>query len=310
MEGKLMRDFSAFEETVELLKASRPEALIRHEARRWLSDLLQDAQHGLAPQELKAKAAAVRQYLGDDPNGVTPQQLTRFTSDFERYVEENTAPNKAAAIIFAEFKEWLATIYKNTKGSNIISPEIRKWFEQSFLTHVPTSTVAADGPSKEVGTERRSDASRQSSGPQPERPNVDRMLNEAIATDLKTLWGGRLPTWAEFKEANQADRVKVNKGVAQRALNHDGVPLHYRITFGIITQWAMFVVPVVSVVAYLLGYSKGWVVLGALAVGVYMYKVTFTGACYGVREGAAQNEALYQNLVFNGAFLFGPPDRP
>ena len=133
------------------------------------------------------------------------------------------------------------------------------------------------------------------------------MIDEGIVRDLNKLWGGRLPTWAEYKAAKRAGRIKTNKGVAQRAVNQRGVPAYYSIMFGIVTPGAMFLVPIAGVVSYFLSYCSGWVAVAALVGGVFCYKLTFVGACYGVLEGAEADEALYQALISNGAFLFAPP---
>jgi hypothetical protein len=141
----------------------------------------------------------------------------------------------------------------------------------------------------------------------PVPPNVDRMTDERVVRDLNKLWGGRLPTWAEYKVAKRAGRIKTNKGVAQRAINQHGVPVYYRIMFGGLIPWAMFLVPIAGVIGYFLGYFNGWVAVAFLAGGIFCYKLTFVGACYGVLEGAEADEALYQMLLLNGAFLFAPP---
>jgi hypothetical protein len=146
-----------------------------------------------------------------------------------------------------------------------------------------------------------------SSAKPPAPPNVDRMIDERVVLDLNKLWGGRLPTWAEYKVAKQAGRIKTNKGVAQRAVNERGVPAYYSILFGTVTPWAMFLVPLAGVISYLLNYCNGWVAIASFVGGVFCYKLTFVGASYGVLEGAEADEALYRMLISNGAFLFAPP---
>jgi hypothetical protein len=39
---------------------------------------------------------------------------------------------------------------------------------------------------------------------------------------------------------------------------------------------------------------------------VCLYKLTFVAACYAIMKGAEANERLYEILIYNGAFLFGP----
>jgi hypothetical protein len=69
----------------------------------------------------------------------------------------------------------------------------------------------------------------------------------------------------------------------------------------------MFLVPIISFILYLIGYLNILMVLGCFVGGYFLYKVTFVGAVNGILDGAEADEGLYQRLVFNGAFLFGPP---
>ncbi len=136
--------------------------------------------------------------------------------------------------------------------------------------------------------------------------SLDERICEMTMSDLKKQWDGRLPTWDEYKKANNDGRVKTNKGVANKALSLPGVPKFYYIMFGLIIPWGMFLVPSIAIILYFFGYGNGWMVFGCILGGIALYKLTFVGACYGVMEGAAANERLYQTLICNGAFLFGP----
>jgi hypothetical protein len=139
-----------------------------------------------------------------------------------------------------------------------------------------------------------------------ETPSLEDRIYAMTINDLKKQWGGRLPTWDEYKKADKDGRVKTNKGVANKALSLPGVPKLYYIMFGLITPWGMFLVPSIAIVLYLFGRGNGWVVLGCILVGVCLYKLTFVGACYGIMKGAKADERLYQILLYNGAFLFEP----
>jgi hypothetical protein len=140
----------------------------------------------------------------------------------------------------------------------------------------------------------------------PELINVDLLVHESVMRELRERWGGRLPTWDEFKKARKVGGVTINKGIAQKAISIPGVPKAYYWVYGVVTPCAMFLVPIISILTYLFGYGNGWVVFGCFFVGYLLYKVTFVGACYGVLDGAERNETLYQRLILNGAFLFGP----
>lgn len=133
-------------------------------------------------------------------------------------------------------------------------------------------------------------------------------LDKMVVEDLKSAWGGRLPTWDEFKKANKDGQVKVNKGIATQTLGFLGASNSFYILFGIITPWATFLIPIISVILYFFGKCNGWVVPACFFCGYYLYKVTLAGACAGIRYGAEEDEALYQHLVSNGAFLFEPTE--
>ena len=48
---------------------------------------------------------------------------------------------------------------------------------------------------------------------------MNRRVNELAVKDLTELWGSRLPSWEELKEASREGRVRVNKTVAAQAIN-------------------------------------------------------------------------------------------
>jgi hypothetical protein len=136
--------------------------------------------------------------------------------------------------------------------------------------------------------------------------DIIRELDDRIAEDLKALWGGRLPSWDEFKKASKTHRVRTDKGIASKGIFLRGVPKGHQILFGIITAAGVFLIPIISIITYFLGYVSVWVPLCSFLVGWYLYKVTLDGACDGIRYGAEKSEPLYQYLVSKGAFLFGP----
>jgi hypothetical protein len=131
-------------------------------------------------------------------------------------------------------------------------------------------------------------------------------INERIVNDLKKQWGGRLPTWDEFKKAHKAGRVSANKIVASTAMSLSGMPRKYYYMYGIVTPWGMFLIPIISIGAYLLGYGNLWVVVGSFAISYGFFKFQAAACCNTMLNGATANEALYQLLISNGAFVFGP----
>src|SRR5437879_2336426 len=88
------REFSA-QAILNLLKSGSAWELIEQESRRWLDEMMEDSKHEKAPQELRDGAAAVRRYLGVSLDGTIMQsQHRKFAARFDRYLLENTAPNK------------------------------------------------------------------------------------------------------------------------------------------------------------------------------------------------------------------------
>lgn len=139
--------FSAAEKTVACLKAFDRWTLIKHEAGLWLEDLIRDAKHEKAPQRLRDTAFAVRHYLGlGDDAPLTREHIARFASRYEEYAAIKIAPSKGMVTVFRDFTEWLVTVYITANEAGwAISPEARKWFEQSVLTlRSETIVIAAD----------------------------------------------------------------------------------------------------------------------------------------------------------------------
>lgn len=135
---------------------------------------------------------------------------------------------------------------------------------------------------------------------------MNQQVNEAAVRELIELWGGRLPTWDEFKSASREGRVQVNKTVAADAIHWKGVPKSMMVLYGIVTMWTAFLAVPVMIGLYILDVVDGWWVLGAVFGAWFLIKVSRNGHCEGITMGAEQNEELYTELVSNGAFLFTP----
>jgi hypothetical protein len=140
-----------------------------------------------------------------------------------------------------------------------------------------------------------------------ELERLDAAIYAKTMDDLKRLWSGRLPTWQEFKQAEDAGRVKTNKTIAQKALcSLPGIPKGWYILYGVITPWAMFIIPITGIILYFVGYANVWVMVTCILGGWYLYKMIFIGACYGIMDAAKGDERIYETLLINGAFVFGP----
>lgn len=83
-----------------------------------------------------------------------PEQKVEFSEafarGFERYLADGKAPTPELKSIFAKFKEWMKSIYKAIKGSDIdvdITPEVRKIFDTMVMVEgdVNFDKMAAEG---------------------------------------------------------------------------------------------------------------------------------------------------------------------
>lgn len=134
--------------TLRLFKSANASTVVHELGHQWLEELLQDAAHPEAPNDLLSDAKTVKDFLGVKDK-VTRRQHEQFARGFERYLMEGIAPSKALANVFAKFKQWLTDIYKTV--SNLRAPinnDIRKVFDR--LLNEPDRTIIA---SEEAGIE-------------------------------------------------------------------------------------------------------------------------------------------------------------
>lgn len=135
-------------------------------------------------------------------------------------------------------------------------------------------------------------------------------IAENAVKDMRELWGGRLPTWDEFKKANNQGRVRVNKDLANNLIlmrrASGGVSKAYILVFGSVILWVAFLVSPIAIALYFLIGISGWWILGSLGLAWYLIKVARKGQCNALRIGAEADEQFYLALINHGAFLFGP----
>ena len=138
--------------------------------------------------------------------------------------------------------------------------------------------------------------------------NLDQQIQTMVIENLTKAWGGRMPTWEEYKLAQKAGQVSVNKSIASKAIFARDMPAPWRVIYGYVVPWASFlVVPTAIALHFFAGWS-GWWIAGSIFAAWFLFKVTVQGHCDGVLDGAAQSEHLYTSLVAVGAFQFSPPE--
>ncbi len=136
-------------------------------------------------------------------------------------------------------------------------------------------------------------------------------IAENAVKDMRELWGGRFPTWEEFKEANKDGRVRVNKDLANKLAFSVGPKTHRnRMRFVAImlatALWAAFLAPPVAIAVYFIDGISGWWILGSFGLAWCLIKVVRRRQCEVLRYGSEADEQFYLALINHGAFLFEP----
>lgn len=135
---------NAARNTIKLFKDADASTFIHETGHQWLEELMRDATDENAPEELKADAKTVRDYIGAEEGKAIPTRgHEKFARGFERYMMEGVAPSKELAGVFAKFKDWLTKIYQTVaKLRSPISDDIRSVFDR-LLSSKPEKTVIA-----------------------------------------------------------------------------------------------------------------------------------------------------------------------
>lgn len=137
-------------------------------------------------------------------------------------------------------------------------------------------------------------------------PSLNRQIAEIAAQDLAAKWGGRLPTWEEFKAASRAGRVASNKTVAAEAIWLTGMPRLPALFYGAVTIWVGFLLAPAAIIAWLFFGWSAWWILGGFAGCAFLISVSRNGHCTVMEAGCEQRRDLYEFLVAKGAFDFDP----
>ncbi len=133
---------------VTLTKDANASTFIHETGHAWLEELMRDARHEAAPDDVRADARIVRDWLRNDGGALKTSQHERFARGFEQYMREGVAPSPELSGVFAKFRNWLATVYQSLKGLGPeISDDVRSVFDRLLSTD-PQRTVIA--PEREV----------------------------------------------------------------------------------------------------------------------------------------------------------------
>ena len=115
----------------------------------WLEDMLHDAAHPAANDDLRADGKAIRRNLGmaDDQNSPLRKQHEQFAKWAEQYLREGRAPSPELAGVFAKFKAWLTNIYQTIKGLGVpINDEMRGVFDRLLSSPSNRTVIVPENP--------------------------------------------------------------------------------------------------------------------------------------------------------------------
>jgi hypothetical protein len=148
--------------TITLMRDANASTFIHEEGGHdWLEQLMRDAEHPAAPDDLKRDAAITLKWLGvERREEIKSRQHEKFARGFEQYMRLGIAPSKELAGVFAQFKSWLLQIYQTLSGLGMpISDDIRGVFDRMLSTS-PEHTVIAPGrePEATFGATHAADA--------------------------------------------------------------------------------------------------------------------------------------------------------
>jgi len=130
---------------IKLFKDADASTFIHETGHQWLEELMRDAVHPSASDVLKDDAQTVRDWLGigDAGEPIKTRQHEKFARAFEQYVREGVAPNAKLARVFAQFRQWLTSIYQTIRGLGApINEDIRQVFDRMIEVE-PNRTVIA-----------------------------------------------------------------------------------------------------------------------------------------------------------------------
>lgn len=142
--GKIRLATKSMKAVITLMRDANASTFIHETGHHWLDELLRDAEHPHAPQDLIQDAATVKSWLGASGE-ITTRQHERFARGFERYLMEGVAPSRELATVFSKFKNWLTDIYKNVQRlRSPINDDIRDVFDRMLSMKPEKSVVAPD----------------------------------------------------------------------------------------------------------------------------------------------------------------------
>lgn len=168
------------ERSVVTLMGTADASTFMHESgHQFLEDLMADANHEAASDAIKADAAAMRKWLGiDEGEAIKTRQHEKAARGFEQYLREGTAPSKALARVFSQFRDWMTRIYETLRGLGApITEDVRGVFDRMLALEPQRTVITPDRTATpSIAEIHRTDAAE--TEPHEAEPVMDRVISE------------------------------------------------------------------------------------------------------------------------------------
>lgn len=168
---------------IKLFEEADASTFVHETGHQWLEELARDSHHEMASEQLKADWETVRQWVGaKDGRPVTRAQHEKFARGFEQYLRAGIAPSRDLAGVFAQFRNWLVSIYRTVASlGREISPEISEVYDR-LLTTGERDTLVVPEAERQVSISDIHTADARETAPRDAAPVFDRVENEIEET--------------------------------------------------------------------------------------------------------------------------------
>lgn len=161
-----------------IMRDANASTFIHETGHAWLEELMRDAAHPDAPDRLWDDAVALRKWLRSSGGEITTRQHEKFARGFEQYMREGVAPSPGLARVFAQFRNWLTTVYQTIRGlGRPINDDIRQVFDR-MLAEEPQRTVISPEREAASGVAETHERDAEETAPEHAAPVMDRVIAE------------------------------------------------------------------------------------------------------------------------------------
>lgn len=145
--------YNIAQNTIGIFKSANAGTAIHELGHNWLEQMLTDAKHPQAPQDLVNDLNAVKGWLQMQGDRPTVKQHEQFARGFERYLMEGVAPTSRLANVFAKFADWLTTLYRTVSRLRApINDEMRGVFDRLLSNRKDSAIIVPERAAQDLGS--------------------------------------------------------------------------------------------------------------------------------------------------------------